>query len=400
MEDYTYPVPVMTRRLLIAIPVLLALLAASSSVRAEDSEEKKLELKRIKQEMQEKKLRLQRADRRERSILSELEKMDREIQAGSAELADQRRKLREAEAAIAEIEQSNTTASRELERLKQFYGARLRALYKMSRTGGYALAVLSSDNFNTAYKRIRYLGIIAERDQRMMAEYGAILARLAGREREMRERTAEILARRESVEKKRMSLEARRKKKGEILGSVKQEKTVYEATLKDLEESSANLWAMIKLAEREKKAAKTITPPREASSAGSDRNRFPWPVAGQLLTRFGAQRHPQFGTVVYRRGIDIAAGVGDEVRVVHDGQVVYADWYKGYGRLVIVDHGEGLYSLYGHLSQLMVGGGDRVSGRQVVGLAGDTGSLKGSKLYFEVRRNGEAEDPLLWLAKR
>jgi len=392
----------MKRRILIAVPILLALLiAAAGGLRAEDSEEKQQELKRIKEEMQEKKLKLKRADRRERSILSELEKMDREIQAGSAELADQRRKLREAEAAITEIEQSNTVASQELARLKQFYGGRLRALYKMSRTGGYALAVLSSDSFTTAYKRVRYLGIIAERDQRMMREYSATLEQLAGRERDVRERTSDILARRTAIEAKRASLEVRRGKKSEILSSVKQEKNVYEATLKDLEESSTNLWAMIKLAEREKKAAKKITPPaRDASSAGSDRNRFPWPVRGQLLTRFGVQRHPQFGTVVYRRGIDIAARVGDEVRVVHDGQVVYADWYKGYGKLVIVDHGEGLYSLYGHLSQLDVSGGDRVSRGQVIGLAGDTGSLKGPKLYFEVRRNGEAEDPLLWLAKR
>ncbi len=386
--------------MLIAVLVLLALLTATA-VPAEDSEEKKQELQRIKQEMQEKKLKLRRADRRERSILSELEKMDREIQAGSAELADQRRKLREAEAAITEIVLSNTAASRELARLKQFYGARLRALYKMSRTGGYALAVLSSDSFTTAYKRVRYLGIIAARDQRMMSEYSAILERLASRERETRERTAEILARRESVEKKRLSLEARRRKKGEILGSVKQEKTVYEATLKDLEESSANLWAMIKLAEREKKSAKKITPPaREASLAGSDRNRLPWPVNGQVLTRFGSQKHPQFGTIVFRRGIDIAARIGDEVRAVEGGVVVKADWFKGYGKLVIIDHKDGMYTLYGNLSQVDVNNGDRVSRGQVVGLAGDTGSLKGSKLYFEVRRNGEAEDPLLWLAKR
>ena len=391
----------MTRRTFIIASLLLALLvAAAGIVRAEDSDEKKQELQRIKQEMQEKKQKLKRADRRERSILSDLEKMDREIQAGSAELSDQRRKLREAETAIAEIEQNNTAASQELAHLKQYYGARLRALYKLSRTGGYALAVLSSDSFTTAYKRMRYLSMIAERDRRMMAEYGSTLERLASRERDVRERASDILARRTAIESKRASLEVRRRNKSEILSSVKQEKNVYEATLKDLEESSTNLWAMIKLAEREKKAAKKITPPVREPSAGYDRNRFPWPVRGQLLTRFGAQRHPQFGTVVYRRGIEIAASVGDEVRAVHDGQVVYADWYKGYGRLVIVDHGEGLYSLYGHLSQLEVGGGDRVSRGQVVGLAGDTGSLKGSRLYFEIRRNGEAEDPLLWLAKR
>jgi murein hydrolase activator len=391
----------MTRRTLIVLPALLALvLAFTGAVRAGDREEKQQELQRIKKEMEEKKQKLQRADKRERSILSELEKIDRDIQAGSAELADQRRRLRESEAALAEIEQSNTVTTQELARLKQFYAARLRALYKMSRTGGYALAVLSSDSFPSAYRRVRYLGIIAERDQRMIREYGVALERLASREREVRDRTGEIHARREAVEKKRVSLESRRRNKAEILGSVKQEKTVYEATLKDLEESSTNLWAMIRLAEKEKKSARKKAPALDAAPASADRNRFPWPVNGPVLTRFGSQRHPQFGTTVFRRGIDIEAHTGDEVRAVHDGQVVYADWYKGYGRLVIVDHGEGLYTLYGHLSQLEVGGGDRVTRGKVVGLAGDTGSLKGSKLYFEVRRNGEAEDPLLWLAKR
>jgi septal ring factor EnvC (AmiA/AmiB activator) len=388
----------MTRRTLIAVPVLLALLAAGAgAVRAGDSEEKKQELQRIKKEMQEKKEKLQRADKRERSILSELEKIDREIQAGSTELADHRRKLREAEAALAEIEQSNTVTAQELARLKQAYAARLRALYKMSRTGGYALAVLSSDSFTAAYKRVRYLGIIAERDQRTIREYGAALELLASRERETRERSAEILSRRESVEKKRVSLESRRRKKAEILGSVKQEKTVYEATLKDLEESSTNLWAMIRLAEQEKKASKKVV--RETAGA-ADRNRLPWPVNGQVLTRFGSQKHPQFGTTVFRRGIDIAARIGDEVRAVEGGVVVKADWFKGYGRLVIIEHKDGMYTLYGNLSQVDVNNGDRVERGKVIGLAGDTGSLKGSKLYFEVRRNGEAEDPLLWLAKR
>jgi len=104
--------------------------------------------------------------------------------------------------------------------------------------------------------------------------------------------------------------------------------------------------------------------------------------------------------VVFRRGIDIAAKVGDEVKAVDAGQVAWADWYKGYGRLVIVDHGAGLYTLYGHLSQVDINKGDRVARGQVIGLAGDTGSLRGPKLYFEIRRNGEAEDPLGWLAKR
>jgi len=244
---------------------------------------------------------------------------------------------------------------------------------------------------------MRYLGIIAERDQRMIRDYSAALEQLATREQDIRETTLEMLARRESVKQEQRSLEARRRKKGEILGSVKQEKTVYEATLKDLEESSANLWAMIRLTEQEKKAPRQAAP---EAAGSSDRHRLPWPVNGRVLTGFGSQKHPQFGTLVFRRGIDISARVGDEVRAVEGGVVVKADWFKGYGKLVIIDHKDGMYTLYGNLSQVDVNNGDRVERGKVIGLAGDTGSLKGAKLYFEVRRNGKAEDPLLWLAKR
>jgi septal ring factor EnvC (AmiA/AmiB activator) len=152
---------------------------------------------------------------------------------------------------------------------------------------------------------------------------------------------------------------------------------------------------MIRLTEQEHKA-----PKKAAREAPSDRNRLPWPLNGPVLTRFGSQKHPQFGTMVFRRGIDISARIGDEVKAVAAGEVVKADWFKGYGKLVIIDHKDGMYTLYGNLSQLDVNNGDRVEAGQTIGLAGDTGSLRGAKLYFEVRRNGEAEDPLQWLAPK
>lgn len=385
----------MTRRTLISVLLLASLLSAAPASAA-DSEAKREELRRIQQEMQEKQEKLKQAGKKERSILSSLERIDREIQAGAGEFARQQRVLEEGEAELARIEKSNADVAAQLERLKPAYAARLRALYKMSRTGGYALALLSSDGFAAASRRMHALAVIAGQDQRLLREYGTALERLARQEREVLDRKAELLVRKREVDAKRVSLEVRRRKKAEILSSVKQEKGVYEATLKDLEESSSNLWAMIRLAEPEKKAAPAQPEPREAAG----RKRLPWPVNGQVLTGFGSQRHPQFGTVVFRRGIDIAATTGDPVKAVDGGQVAWADWYKGYGRLVIIDHGAGLYTLYGHLSQLDVNKGDRVAAGQAIGLAGDTGSFKGPKLYFEVRRNGEAEDPLVWLAPK
>jgi septal ring factor EnvC (AmiA/AmiB activator) len=244
--------------------------------------------------------------------------------------------------------------------------------------------------------------MIAERDRALMKEYGSALDRLAARQAEIADMKQDILARKRTIEVKKVELEAQKRKKADILASVRKEKSLYELTLRELEESSASLWAMIKMSEQEKKEAKTVGPisPTGGGSLSTDGARLPWPVEGQVLTRFGMQRHPQFGTAVFRRGIEIAASIGDEIRAVSDGVVAYADWYKGYGKLIILEHGNGFYTLYGNLSHLDAQKGSRVAKGQMIGKAGDTGSMKGANLYFERRRNGEAQDPLTWLTKK
>ncbi len=381
--------------------VLLAHLVSGPSASGAEKGVEKQELQRIKREMREKKKELKQADRKERSILSELEKIDRDIQTGRAELANQQRRLRESEAALGQVEKNNTALSRELAVLKQRYSQRLRALYKMSRSG-YAAAILSGDGLDQTLKRIKYLGMITVQDQAVIRDYGNALRVLAARQAEIAEKKNELLARRRAVEAKKVELEARRQKKAVILGGVRQEKGLYEQSLRELEESSASLWAMIKKDDQAKREAKASAPAfrPERETADRDKSRLPWPLEGPVLTRFGMQRHPQFGTMVFRRGIEIQAHEGEAVRAVRDGQVAYADWYKGYGKLMILDHGNGFYTLYGNLSRLDLNKGDRATSGQVIGLAGDTGSLKGSKLYFEIRRNGEAQNPLQWLAKR
>ena len=243
--------------------VLLALLVGSSSVFSADRVVQKKELDRIKREMSEKKKELKRADRKERSILSELEKIDRYIQAGRAELADQQQRLRGSEKALREVEENNTALSHELVALKQHYGRRLRALYKMNRSG-YAVAILSPDGLDQTMKRVKYLGMIAARDQVVIREYGSTLKRLAAQQSEIAERKNELIARQRAVEAKKVELEARRGKKAVILAGVRQEKGLYEQSLHELEESSASLWAMVRKDEQEKRAAKAPASRHEA----------------------------------------------------------------------------------------------------------------------------------------
>ncbi len=384
---------------MVALAAILALCMDRdcASVYGRDEGADKQELQRINRELLQKKKEISRTKRKERSILSDLDKIDRDIQSGTAELAEQQKRLRETETAFRENDQSNAETSRKLAGLKQTYAQRLRALYKMHKSGNTGL--LSADNLGAALKRFRYLSMIAEQDRMLIKEYGSALERLAVRQTEITGLKQEILGRKRSIEVKKAALEAQKRKKAEILGNVRKEKGLYEQTVRELEESSANLWAMIKRAEQEKKDEKKTAPAPGGSSLATDRAKLPWPVEGQVLTRFGMQRHPQFGTMVFRRGIEIAARVGDTVRAVSDGVAAYADWYKGYGKLIILEHGNGFYTLYGNLSNLETRKGDRVAKGQTIGHAGDTGSMRGAKLYFEIRRNGEAQDPLLWLSR-
>jgi septal ring factor EnvC (AmiA/AmiB activator) len=389
--------------LVLACTVLLAIAPGVAGLPAfakDGSSETARELERIKREMEEKKKELKRAGRKERSVLAELDKIDRDIQAGSDEFAAQQKKLQEAEAGAREIEANSASLSRELAGVRKAYGQRLRALYKMRRSG--AAGPFTADSVGSMVKQVKYLGLIAERDRTIIRYYSGALDQLARQQTELEDKRGEILGRRRIVEARKAELEAKRQRKAVILAGVRHEKGLSEQTLHELENASVSLWAMIKQDEKGRRSSREENAPagRDEENVLGGKSRLPWPLEGAVLTRFGMQRHPQFGTMVFRRGIEIEAREGQAVRAVDGGQVAYADWYKGYGKLMILDHGNGFYTLYGNLSRVDLAKGDRAARGQVIGLAGETGSMKGSKLYFEIRRNGEAQDPLVWLARK
>lgn len=382
------------------LAALVLLAGVSGPAGAESVLDRKKELQRIKREMQEKKRRIRTAGKRERSVLGELEKIDRAVQARNAELARGEKRLRESEASLAGVEKDAASAEKDLSRIRDLYRSRVRAFYRMGRSG-YAVGLFTSENMNTAVKRMKYLEIVAEHDRQVIEEYRKTLDDCSRRQAEIAEHRAEIALRREELRGHQQELAAQRRKKADLLSRVRREKALYEDVYAELEESSEGLWSLIKREEEEKRRAQALSRaalPPASTPAPPGRGRLPWPVDGKIVTPYGKQRHPQFGTVVFRRGIEIEVAEGEQVRAVSSGRVVFADWLKGYGKLVILEHGTAFYTLYGYLSRLDVQKGAQVAGGQGIGLAGETGSLKGSKLYFEIRRHGETEDPLAWLA--
>jgi len=189
-----------------------------------------------------------------------------------------------------------------------------------------------------------------------------------------------------------------------------------------LEKSAKDLQGLItklQSEEERQRRASRAAPQREASrgeSAGKPpeasldirddgrferlRGKLPWPASGALASTFGRQQHPRYNTVTFNRGIEITAPLGRDIVAVAEGTAIYADWFKGYGRLVILDHGSGYFTLYAHASDILIRAGDAVSGGQVIAKVGDSGSLEGPQLYFELRHKGKPQDPLAWLRSR
>jgi len=123
------------------------------------------------------------------------------------------------------------------------------------------------------------------------------------------------------------------------------------------------------------------------------------PVKGNIVSFFGPYHNPKFNVVNFNSGIVIQADRGEPIRAVHDGKVLYSSWFKGYGNIIIIDHGDSYYTVYAHAEELFAAKGARVEKGEVVATVGDTGSLIGPSLHFEVRHHGRPVDPLKWIKK-
>lgn len=205
------------------------------------------------------------------------------------------------------------------------------------------------------------------------------------------------------------ALQAQRTAAVEAVGAAEQALADQRAALEDERAVRHALLGMVRgerrLAERlaEAKRARldavplAIAPDPTRSGFAAEKGRLPPPVTGRVGVPFGERADPEHGTTTFSSGLVFDAPYGAPVRAVHAGRVVYSGWYKGFGNLVIVDHGDDVHTLYGHLSAIRRARGEDVSAGTVIGDVGDAGSLRGPQLYFELRVDRRPVDPAPWL---
>jgi septal ring factor EnvC (AmiA/AmiB activator) len=397
---------------LAVVPALLAPAALAQAPKRESAEigDKQQDLQQTQKRLHEERQKAAEARKREASVLSELEGIDRRLGDKRRQVVALDTRLRRAQADVGELQGEIGRLQSRRSGQEDVLGRRLRALYKLQAQGGVLPIVLSGADPVEQAVQLRHLTTLASVDARLIREYRVTSEVLADRKSRVEARGREMASLRSEADQERAEFDQEAAKRRALLAKVQSERAYHDRMVGELSEATRRLEAFIRdLQEKQRRAVAKVPPPsRPARPAPGDtgpgfaslRGRLAWPADGRVVAEYGPQVNPRFGTKTFRNGIDIEAGEGSSIAAVFPGQVVYTGWFRGYGNLIIVDHGGEYYTVYAHAADIRVTEGDEVKQGQIIGTVGDTGSLQGPRLYFEVRHEGKPQDPTQWLRPR
>ena len=406
----------MTRLGLTAVIGLLVLAAAAPALAqkrggATDLGEKQRDLRETKKRLGEERAKAADARKREAGLLAGLEAIDRRLTEKRKQVMTLDGRIQKAQSDIAGLQRDIARLQGQRAGQEEALGQRLRTLYKLQAQGGVLPLLFSRDDPVAQATQLRHLTTLATVDARLIREYRVTSEGLAERKARLESRQRELGALRAEAEAERAGADREAAKRLVLLARVKDERAYHDRMVGELSEAARRLETFIRdLQEKQRRMAKTPPPARSRAAPpansvpgtgfGALRGRLLWPADGKVVGDYGAQIHPRFGTKTFRNGIDIDVAEGTSIVAVYGGHVLYTGWFRGYGNLIIVDHGGEYYTLYAHAAQIKVKEGDEVRQGQTIGTVGDTGSLQGPRLYFEVRHEGKPQDPAQWLEPR
>lgn len=369
-----------------AISSFVLLFAGSASAEADDEASRAAIERRLSQA----RAALERIARNESEVGAETEAAEINYREAQVAADEAEAALTQARATLESTREDEVRASSELAGLQEALGPRLRARYRMMRRGG-GVAPLAADS-PAAWLRLRRsfddllkADMVALERLRQATDTLAAVLRAAEEAEAAVAETSRVAA--EALAEARATAEGRR----HLLVSLRQERRMRQQVIRELSRARARLDAQI-----QELAPSAHAPPGQQVFA-TLKGQLPRPVEGGVVeVPFGKMINARFNTVTQQNGHDIRAHEGAEVRAVAAGKVAFSGWFRGYGNLVILDHGAGWHTLYAHLGALPKKVDQEVTAGELVGLVGDTGSLKGAYLYFEIRQQGKPVDPMPW----
>ncbi len=348
-----------------------------------DLSQKKKDLKQIKKELSQTKEREREMQGQESSVLSNLHRLETELDRNKRELKGKEARLDQTRERLDQTKRQISVLNQEMGQNEEELFSRLNALYRMGRIPPETL-LLASQSYLDLLKIDKYLKVLIQSDARLLEKHrGQMTLKEKYREELVKDQgqwqrsIAEVQRKREEIDKGKDA-------KQTLLKSIRNQRVVYQKVIGELEDRAKGLQALIGKLEKEKSAVAYSRPRPEGTRA-----KVALPVQGKVISLFKEKG---------QNGIEIQAPMGAEIRSIFPGKVLYSDWFKGFGNVVIIDHGDRLFTVSGYASQLLKKAGENVSQGEAVALVGGEGSLKGPCLYFEIRHHGKPQDPLHWLS--
>jgi septal ring factor EnvC (AmiA/AmiB activator) len=351
------------------------------------------ELRRVRKDLDEKRRKAQELAGREQDLLKEIERINEEVRVNQDLLVKLGQKkavlvkdieMTHRELAIAEASLANAT---------DLLNKRIVGIYKFGR-GQVMEIILLSKTFADLAKRIYYLSMIANHDRELMSVFEERVETRRVLADHIQGRKAKIEAVEGEVKQETRNLQLKREERDALVRRLKDKRYYYENLARRLEGASRNLETFLGELEARREEASYAGTPFEGRLG-----RLLWPCEGEVVSSFGVETHPRFGTIIRNNGIDIKALPGTKIRAVASGVVSFAGTLSGFGNCIILSHGQGFYTLYGHLESFMVDTGYEVREGDAIGFVGDTSVPEGPVLHFEIRHGKKPLDPGPWLLK-
>jgi septal ring factor EnvC (AmiA/AmiB activator) len=355
---------------------------------------------------------------RKNRISREIEKGRQDVEAFSRREADIIRRLNQVELSLSESRKRAAALKKEIKKLEdmiheasaaseelkariranqEYVSKRLVALYKLNRLGKFQLFA-TAESMNEFIQRKAAFERILAYDEKIRRDLLESQAELNDMLKRLDEHKAQKSVRADEYQKQTRLMSQERAKRTKLLANIRNQKQLELAAIDALTRAADELERKIKLLNSKKNE---IVPGQNDAqlSFSAHKGLLIMPVKGKITNLFGPYKNPKYNVTNFRSGIEIAADQGEPIRSVFKGTVIFSDWFKGYGNMIIIDHGNSYYTVYAHLEETFKTKGDEVDAEEVIATVGDTGSMTGVKLYFEVRHHGKPMNPLTWLKK-
>jgi len=346
--------------------------------------------------LREKESELERTARQQEDILTALDRTNQVLQRHQRQAAALSEEMEELDEKITSTQAALEDMARRIDSLRAFLSRRLVALYKTNRLG--ALHVLApADSVVEVLKRKAALERILAHDEQARQTMAAQHAELQELQTQLLRHQEEKRVSMAEYERQAAAAQTERSRRESLLARIRDRQEVQRAAIDALKEAARELDREIQDLSRQSER-RTLRPP-PAKPLAASKGLLIFPVKGKIRHSFGPYRHPRLNLQAFRSGIEIEADRGEPVRAVHAGTVLYASWFKAYGNIIVIDHGDNYYTVYAHLEDVFKSVDNRVESGDVVATVGDSGAMGVAGLYFEIRHHDRPLDPMEWLQK-